>query len=163
MRFFGQESYSKIVLKHFRNPHNFGSMKDADAIGKVGNFICGDTMWLYIKVNNNKKKDVMQFKITDVKFETFGCVAALATSSMITDLAKGKTIEDALKIKRENIVKKLGGLPLIKTHCSVLAIDALHEAIYQYLLKNKFKIPKQLQEEHKRIEKVKTIGALKRD
>jgi len=158
MKFFGQELYSKKVMVHFRNPHNYGSIKNPDAIGKVGNPRCGDTMWLYIKVADNKK-DAMQSKITDVKFETFGCVAAIATSSMITDLAKKKTIGEALKITKDNVVEKLQGLPMLKMHCSVLAIDALHEAVYQYLLANKFKISTSLKEEHKRIEKARTIGA----
>ncbi len=106
---------------------------------------CGDVMWLYIKVKPSGR-DVMQAKITDAKFETFGCVAAIATSSMVTDLTKGKTIEEALKITKDNIVEKLGYLPHIKIHCSMLAIDALHEAIYQYISANKFRIPKHLAE-----------------
>ena len=106
---------------------------------------CGDVMWLYIKVKNNR--------IVDIKFETFGCVAAIATSSMITELVKGKIIERALKITREDIVKSLGGLPPIKTHCSVLAADALSEAVYDYLSKNKLPVPKYLLERHERIKK----------
>jgi nitrogen fixation NifU-like protein len=150
--------YSKKVMQHFRNPHNYGRIEKADAIGKVGNAVCGDVMYIYIKVKP-VGKDTKQYKITDVKFETFGCVAAIATSSMITDLAKGKTIDAALKITKDNIAEKLGHLPQIKIHCSVLAIDALHEAIYQYFSANKFAISKQLEEEHKRIERAKTVGA----
>jgi len=117
--------YSERVMELFRKPHNLGRMKNPDGVGKVGNPICGDVMYLYIKVKDNK--------IKDVKFETFGCVAAIATSSMITDLAKGKTLEEAKKITRENVAKEVGGLPLIKMHCSNLAADALHEAIKDYL------------------------------
>jgi len=117
--------YSEKVMELFRKPHNLGRMKNPDGVGKVGNPICGDVLYLYIKVKDNK--------IKDVKFETFGCVAAIATSSMITDLAKGKTLEEALKITRENVAKEVGGLPLIKMHCSNLAADALHEAIKDYL------------------------------
>ena len=144
--------YTKKVIEHFKNPHNMGRMKNPDGIGKVGNIICGDVMWLYIKVGKDKKGREI---IKNIKFETFGCVAALATSSVITDLAKGKTIEEALKINRNDVVKSLGGLPPIKLHCSVLAADALTEAIYDYLSKNKREIPKELRETHQRIEKEK--------
>ena len=137
--------YSKEVIKHFNNPHNYGKIKNYDGLGKVGNMICGDEMWLYIKVGKNKEKEEI---IKDVKFETFGCVAAIATSSVVTDLVKGKTIEQALKIKKEDIVKVLGELPPIKLHCSVLAIDALSEAVYNYFSKKKVKIPKALEERH---------------
>jgi len=116
--------YSERVMELFRKPHNLGRMKNPDGVGKVGNPICGDVMYLYIKVKDNK--------IKDVKFETFGCAAAIATSSMITDLAKGKTLEEAEKITRENVAKEVGGLPPIKMHCSNLAADALHEAIKNY-------------------------------
>jgi nitrogen fixation NifU-like protein len=116
--------YSEKVMELFRKPHNLGRMRNPDGVGKVGNPICGDVMYLYIKVKDNK--------IKDVKFETFGCAAAIATSSMITDLAKGKTLEEAEKITRENVAKEVGGLPPIKMHCSNLAADALHEAIKNY-------------------------------
>jgi nitrogen fixation NifU-like protein len=109
-------------------------------------------MWLYIKVGKNKKGREI---IKQIKFETFGCVAAVATSSVITDLAKGKTLEEAVKINREKIVKSLGGLPPIKIHCSVLAAGALAEAVYDYLKRQKREIPKDLQERHQRIEKEK--------
>lgn len=111
---------------------------------------CGDVMWIYLKVKDNI--------IKDIKFQTFGCVAAISTSSMVTDLAKGKTIEQALKIRKDNIVEKLGGLPNIKIHCSMLAIDALHEAIYIYLKNNKQKIPAELEKEHERI--LKTLNKI---
>jgi len=144
--------YTKKVMEHFKNPHNCGRMKNPDGVGKVGNVICGDVLWLYIKVGKNKKGREI---IKDIKFETFGCVAALATSSVITDLAKGKTIEDALKISRQDIVKSLGGLPAIKLHCSVLAADALSEALYDYFVKNKREIPKELEDKHRTAEKAK--------
>ena len=142
--------YTKKVLEHFKNPHNFGRMKKPDGVGKVGNIICGDVMWLYIKVGKNKKGQEI---IKDIKFETFGCVAALATSSVITDLAKGKTLKKALEIDKKKVIKSLGGLPAIKIHCSILATEALSEAIYNYLLKTKKKIPKDLQSDHERTQK----------
>ncbi len=119
--------YSKKVMEHFERPHNMGEIKNADGIGKVGNPICGDVLYLYIKVKNNK--------LADVKFKTMGCAAAIATSSITTDLAKGKTLEQAGKITRESVAKSLGGLPPIKMHCSNLAADGLREAIKDYLKK----------------------------
>jgi len=146
--------YNRETIKHFNNPHNYGKMKDPDAVGKVGNIICGDVMWLYIKVAKNKEGDEI---IDDIKFETFGCVAAVATSSMITDLAKGKRLDQALSITKEEIAGTLGGLPPIKLHCSVLAADALSEAIYNYLLKKKRDIPEELGRRHKRVIKESEI------
>ena len=116
--------YSEKVMDHFRNPRNMGSMKDADGVGKVGNPVCGDVMVVYIKVKSNK--------ISAVKFETFGCAAAIATSSMVTELAKGQTLERAMKIKRDDIASALDKLPPIKMHCSNLAADALRAAIEDY-------------------------------
>ena len=116
--------YSEKVMEHFANPHNVGEIPDADGIGKVGNPQCGDVMWLYIKVKDGV--------ITDIKFKTFGCGAAIATSSMITELARGKTLEEAKKISRQDVASELGGLPPVKMHCSNLAADALHEAIKDY-------------------------------
>jgi nitrogen fixation NifU-like protein len=142
--------YTPKVMETFKNPHNYGKIKNPSGIGKVGNIVCGDVMWLYIKVDKN---DV----IKDVKFETFGCVAAIATSSMITDLVKGKTILEALKIKKDDIIKELGGLPSVKYHCSVLAVDALIEAIYEYFLKEGREFPADLLEKHKKIQKDKEI------
>ncbi len=139
--------YTKKVIDHFKNPHNFGKIKNPDGVGRVGNIVCGDVMQLYIKVGKNKKKEEV---IKKIKFETFGCVAALATSSVITDLAKGKTLERALGIEKTEIIKALGGLPQIKIHCSILASEALAEAIYDYLSKNNREIPKTLQAKHKR-------------
>ena len=121
--------YSKKLMDLFKNPHNTGSIKNADGIGEVGNPSCGDIMKLYIKLKNNT--------ITDIKFETFGCAAAIATSSMITDLAKGKTLEEAEKITRNDVANELGGLPPIKMHCSNLASDALKAAIKDYREKQK--------------------------
>jgi len=116
--------YSEKVMEHFANPRNVGEIPDADGVGKVGNPTCGDVMWLYIKVKNNI--------ITDIKFKTFGCGAAIATSSMITELARGKTIEEAKKISRQDVADSLDGLPPVKMHCSNLASDALREAIKNY-------------------------------
>jgi len=144
--------YNKKVMAHFQKPHNYGKIKDADGVGKVGNLVCGDVMWLYIKVGQNKKKQEI---IKDIKFETFGCVAAIATSSAITDLAKGKTLEEASKISKTQVVDSLGELPPIKMHCSVLASDALVEAIYDYLSKNKKDISEDLEAKHNRIAKEK--------
>jgi len=121
--------YSEKVMEHFRNPHNLGEIKDADAIGKIGNPVCGDMMWVYIKVGKNKKGEEI---LEDIKVKTFGCVAAIATSSMITELAIGKTLEEAKKITRDNIARALEGLPAIKMHCSNLAADGLHKAIEEY-------------------------------
>ncbi|PVX23562.1 MAG: Fe-S cluster assembly scaffold protein NifU [Candidatus Bathyarchaeum sp.] len=123
--------YSEKVMDHFSNPRNVGEIKDADGVGTVGNPVCGDLMTMYIKVKDNK--------LTDVKFKTFGCGAAIATSSMTTELAKGKTIEEAMKITRANVAESLGGLPPIKMHCSNLAADALHEAIKDYQKKQEDK------------------------
>jgi len=123
--------YSEKVMEHFRNPRNVGEIPNADGVGTVGNPVCGDMMTIYIKVKDNR--------IKDIKFKTFGCGAAVATSSMITELAKGKTLEDALKITRKDVADSLGGLPPIKMHCSNLAADALHEAINDYHKKQEAK------------------------
>jgi len=119
--------YSDKVIEHFRNPKNMGRIEDADGVGEVGNPVCGDLMKIYIKVKDGK--------IEDVKFETFGCAAAIATSSMVTELAKGKSIKEAMKISRDDVAKELDGLPPIKMHCSNLASDGLKEAIKDYLSK----------------------------
>jgi nitrogen fixation NifU-like protein len=123
--------YTEKVMEHFRNPRNMGEMPDADGIGTVGNPVCGDLMTIYIKVKDNR--------IADIKFKTFGCGAAIATSSMITELAKGKTLEKAMKITRSDVAESLGGLPPIKMHCSNLAADGLHAAIEDYLKKREAK------------------------
>jgi len=124
-----QSMYSEKVMEHFRNPRNVGEIENPDGIGHVGNPVCGDIMELYIQVDN----DI----ITDAKFKTFGCGAAIATSSMVTELVKGKTIEEALKISNNAVAEALGGLPSIKMHCSVLAEEALQSAIDDYLSKKK--------------------------
>ncbi len=121
--------YSKKVIEHFQHPHNMGIISDPDGVGKVGNPVCGDLMTLYIKVKNNR--------IVDIKFQTLGCGASIATSSMITELAKGKTIEEAKKITRSDVADALEGLPPIKMHCSNLASDALRKAIKNYEKKRK--------------------------
>jgi len=122
-------TYSKKVMKEFLHPKNMGEIKNPDGVGKVGNPLCGDIMWVYIKVD--RKTD----KIKDIKFKTFGCTAAIATSSMITQLAKGKTLEKAQKISINDIADSLKGLPPIKMHCSAMATQALNKAIADY--KNK--------------------------
>jgi len=121
--------YTEKVMDHFNNPRNQGVIKDADAVGQVGNPVCGDVMKLYLKINEGK--------IVDIKFETLGCGAAIATSSMLTEMAKGKTIEEALKIEKLDIAKELGGLPAPKLHCSILAHDALAAGIKNYKENNK--------------------------
>ncbi|MEE8640565.1 MAG: Fe-S cluster assembly scaffold protein NifU [bacterium] len=120
--------YSEKVMDHFYKPRNVGVIEDADGVGKVGNPVCGDMMELFIKVED----DV----IKDVKFRTFGCGAAIATSSMVTELVKGKTLEEALSITNKTVAEALGGLPKQKMHCSVLGEEALDAAIYDYLTKN---------------------------
>ncbi len=120
--------YSEKVMEHFRNPRNVGEIENPDGVGHVGNPVCGDIMELYIKVENNI--------IVDVKFKTFGCGAAIATSSMVTELVKGKSIDDALAISNKAVAEALGGLPPIKMHCSVLAEEALKSAIEDYLKKH---------------------------
>lgn len=121
--------YSQKVMEHFKNPRNMGEIPDADGVGTVGNPVCGDMMTIYIKVKDNR--------LADIKFKTFGCGAAIATSSMITELAKGKTLEEALKITRGDVAYALEGLPPVKMHCSNLAADALHAAIEDYNKKQK--------------------------
>lgn len=120
--------YSETVMEHFKNPRNVGEIKDADGIGHVGNPVCGDIMELYIKVRNNV--------IVDAKFKTFGCGAAIATSSMVTELVKGKTVDEALTLSNKAVAEALGGLPPIKMHCSMLAEEALKSAIDDYFKKS---------------------------
>ena len=123
--------YSEKVMQHFMNPHNVGEIKDADGIGEIGNPVCGDMMTFYIKVKDNR--------LDDVKFKTFGCGAAIAVSSMVSDIAKGKTLEEALKITNKDVANELGGLQKNKMHCSNLGADALHAAIKDYRKKQKEK------------------------
>lgn len=124
-----QGPYSEKVMDHFMNPRNMGEIENADAIGEVGNPACGDVMKLYLKIEDNR--------IVDVKFKTFGCGAAIASSSITTEMIKGKTIEEALKITNEQVAEALGGLPPAKQHCSVLAEEALRVALEDYRKKTK--------------------------
>ncbi len=123
--------YSQKVMEHFMNPRNVGEIKDADGKGEIGNPVCGDMMTFYIKVEGDR--------IKDVKFKTFGCGAAIAVSSMVSEMAKGKTIEEALKITNKMVAGELDGLPANKMHCSNLGADALHAAIKDYLKKKEQK------------------------
>jgi nitrogen fixation NifU-like protein len=127
--YIAQVGYSKKVMEHFMNPKNVGVIENPDGYGKVGNPVCGDLMEIYIKV----KDDI----ITDIKFKTFGCGSAIATSSMVTELAKGKHVDDAFKITRTDVADELDGLPPQKMHCSNLAADALQAAIKDYKSKKR--------------------------
>jgi len=149
--------YTDKVIEHFREPHNRGKLEEYSAIGKVGNIVCGDVMWLYIKVEQDEDdRDI----ITDISWETFGCTAAIATSSMVSDLAKGKTVDEAIAVTNQDVASELGGLPPVKMHCSALAADALNEAIYTYLSQEGKEIPEALQKRHARIEQ--TVAALEK-
>ena len=123
--------YSEKVMEHFKNPRNVGEIENPDGVGHVGNPVCGDIMELYIKINDGI--------IVDAKFKTFGCGAAIATSSMVTEMVKGKRIEEALKISNKAVAEALDGLPPVKMHCSVLAEEALKSAIEDYLGRQKLK------------------------
>lgn len=120
--------YSEKVMEHFMNPRNMGEIENADGIGEVGNPVCGDLMAIYIKVKNNV--------ISDIRFKTFGCGAAIATSSMVTELVKGKTIEDALRVTNKDVAEELDGLPPLKMHCSLLAEEGIKAAISDYKNRN---------------------------
>jgi len=139
--------YSQKILKIFGNPKNFGELKNPDSVGKVGNIRCGDEMWLYLRVGHKNGLDF----IKNIKIKTFGCVAAIATSSVVVDLARGKTFNEALKIDPNKVMIKTGPLPKVKIHCSMLATDALIDAIYDYLSKNKKPISSELETLHKKI------------
>ncbi len=119
--------YTDKVMEHFMHPRNVGTIPDADGVGEVGNPVCGDMMTFYIKVKDGR--------LEDVKYQTFGCGAAIAVSSLVSEIAKGKTLEEAMKITREQVAEELGGLPPHKMHCSNLGADALHKAIENYLNK----------------------------
>ncbi len=133
--------YSKKVMEHFINPRNVGEIENADGIGEAGNPKCGDIMKIYLKVNDNKI-------IEDVKFKTFGCASAIASSSMATELIKGKSIDDAWELTNSAVAEALDGLPPIKMHCSVLAEEAIHTAINDYREKHGLeKIPMEIHED----------------
>jgi nitrogen fixation protein NifU and related proteins len=117
--------YSDTVMEHFTNPRNVGEIEDADGVGEVGNPVCGDMMTFYVKVDDEDR-------VEDVKYKTFGCGAAIAVSSMVSEMAKGKTVDEALKISRDDVAGELGGLPKQKMHCSNLGADALHLALEDY-------------------------------
>nr|WP_316624105.1 Fe-S cluster assembly scaffold protein NifU [uncultured Ruminococcus sp.] len=125
--------YSDKVMEHFLHPRNVGIIEDADAVGEVGNMKCGDIMKMYLKIDDNV--------ISDVKFETFGCASAIASSSMATELIKGKPVEDAMKLTNQAVAEALDGLPDYKMHCSVLAQEAIEAAINDYKEKNPEKFP----------------------
>lgn len=127
-------NYSEKIIDHFTNPRNVGEIKNPDGVGEVGNPMCGDMMKLTIKVG---KRDNGKEFIEDIKFKTYGCAAAIATSSMVTELAKGKSLVEALKITKSDVASELGGLPAIKMHCSNLSEDALKKAIEDYVSKGK--------------------------
>ncbi|MBU1670734.1 MAG: Fe-S cluster assembly scaffold protein NifU [Actinobacteria bacterium] len=118
--------YSETVMDHFMNPRNVGEIENPDGVGEVGNPVCGDMMTFYIKVGDDGR-------LSDVKFKTFGCGAAIAVSSMVSEMAIGKTLDEAMQITREGVAEQLGGLPANKMHCSNLGADALHKAIQDYL------------------------------
>ena len=123
--------YSEKVMEHFMNPRNVGEIEDADGVGEEGNPVCGDMMTFYIKIKDNR--------LDDVKFKTFGCGAAIAVSSMVSEMAKGKTLEEAMKITPRSVANELEGLPKNKFHCSNLGAQALNKAIQDYLSKKKAK------------------------
>lgn len=135
--------YSETVMEHFRNPHNVGRIENPDGVGEVGNPVCGDMMTITIKVKDDR--------IDDVKFETFGCGAAIAVSSMVTDMAKGKTVEEAMNITNKSVAEHLGGLPQNKLHCSNLGADALHRAIQNYLDRKKGRVRRREDEQVEQI------------
>ncbi len=135
--------YSEEVIEHFTNPKNVGEIEDADGVGEAGNMRCGDLMWIYLKVKDDR--------VEDIKFKTLGCAAAIATSSKVTELAKGKTLDEALDIGKDEVVESLGGLPPMKIHCSLLAADALKEAVYDYRKKHGKPVSDELEAAHKRI------------
>ena len=125
--------YTEKVMDHFQNPRNVGEIEDANAVGTVGNAKCGDIMKIYMKIDENHV-------ISDIKFKTFGCGAAIATSSMATELVKGKTIQEAMEVTNKAVMEALDGLPPVKVHCSLLAEEAIHAALWDYAQKNNITI-----------------------
>ena len=146
--------YNPKVLEHYRNPRNIGEIEDADGVGVYLSDFCGDITKFWIKVKGDE--------IIDVKFKTQGCAASIASGSILTELAKGKTMEEVLRITKEDVAGALGGLPEQKIHCSLLATDALFDAIYDYLSKNRLQVPKELSEKHNKIklelQRLKNMG-----
>ncbi|MBN1858341.1 iron-sulfur cluster assembly scaffold protein [Candidatus Bipolaricaulota bacterium] len=140
--------YNEQVMEHFREPRNHGKLARYSAVGKVGNILCGDVMWMYILVERAENGEDI---IADISWETFGCTAAIATSSMVSVLAKGKTVDEAITITNSQVAAELGGLPAPKMHCSSLAADALNEAIHEYFIAEKRPIPATLEQRHERI------------
>ncbi len=140
--------YSEKVMEHFKNPKNQYRMDNPDGVGKVGNPICGDVMWIYVKIDQDEGE---KGRISEISWETFGCTAAIATSSMVTELAHGLSIDEALQITKKEVADELDGLPPIKKHCSLLATEGLSEALYDYLEKNEKDIPQFLQKRHQDI------------
>ena len=139
------ETYSDIVMDHFQNPRNVGEIKNADGVGKVGNMRCGDIMYIFIKVGlrpSATDKEQKEEYIEDIKFKTLGCAAAIASSSITTELVKGKSIEEASKITRDDVNDSLGKLPGPKYHCSILSVDGVKSAIEDYKNKAKAKLEK---------------------
>jgi nitrogen fixation NifU-like protein len=144
--------YSKTIIEHFKKPRNVGEIKNPNGEGQAGNIICGDVMKIYLKIKKNKKGEEI---IEDIKFKTLGCMVAIANTSLLTTMVKGKTIKQALEIRKEDLIKKLGKpLPATKIHCSLLALDALKEAIYDYYKRKNIEMPKELEKEHQRILKI---------
>ncbi len=142
--------YSKKVMDHFNNPRNQGRIVDADGVGKVGNPVCGDVLYFYLKIREGV--------IEDIKWETYGCAAAISVSSMLSEMVKGKSVKEALEIKSSDVIKELGDLPPVKTHCSLLGVEALQEALYDYLSRGKGKIPEELERAHRH--NLKTLNSL---
>ena len=170
--------YTPEVLEHFQRPHNAVPVKNPDAVGEVGNIACGDMMRMTIKVKRElpkpemgdveglgmkkseagrEAKELEELVITEIGFQTYGCAAAIATSSITTDLALGKNFKEALEITKDQVVKSLTKLPPSKVHCSILAVDALGEAIYQYLTARKIEVPEALMKRHEHVEKAQKI------
>ncbi len=146
--------YTDQVMDHFRNPRNMGKLEDYSAVGKVGQVVCGDVMWVYIKVGEDGRGREI---IDDISWETYGCAAAIATSSMVSEMARGKTLEEAIDITNQDVAEGLGGLPPVKMHCSALAADALNEAIHAYLSEKSREIPEVLEKRHQRVAKQMAI------
>ena len=142
--------YPKEIIRHFKHPKGLGRIKNPSAIGKAGNILCGDVLWCYIRVGKNKRGEEI---IKDVRMEVFGCIVAIGISSLLTKMVKGKTIDKILELTKDDILKRAGKIPPLKVHCSVLAADALHEAIYDYYTRNGLPVPEYLKKEHERIKK----------